>query len=108
MRDLWPTVHIMASQRNGTLYLGVTSDVINRVSEHKQGLIDGFTKRYGVHLLVFYERHPDMLAAIGREKQLKKWLRKDKIALIEKTNPGWRDLYWEMSGLIDPDAKSHD
>lgn len=89
-----PCVYILASQRNGTLYVGVTSDLVKRVWEHKNDAVDGFTKRYGVHDLVYYELHADMLAAIAREKQLKKWNRAWKIELIETGNPGWRDL-WE-------------
>jgi putative endonuclease len=95
-----PAVYILASKRNGTLYIGVTSNLISRVSEHKQNLLDGFTKRYSVHRLVYFELHDDMDAAIRREKQLKKWSRIKKIELIERSNPAWRDLYWEMSGLI--------
>jgi putative endonuclease len=98
-----PAVYILASKRNGTLYIGVTSNLISRVSEHKQNLLDGFTKRYSVHRLVYFELHDDMDAAIRREKQLKKWSRIKKIELIERNNPAWRDLYWEMSGLIDTD-----
>jgi putative endonuclease len=94
-----PAIYILASRRNGTLYIGVTSDLIARISEHKQDLIDGFTKRYGVHTLVHFETFDDMDAAIRREKQLKKWPRARKLALIEASNPEWRDLYWELSGL---------
>ncbi len=89
-----PTVYILASKRNGTLYIGVTSDLVKRVWEHKNQLVAGFTKQYQVHMLVYFEQHQDMLSAITREKQLKKWNRAWKIALIEKGNPGWRDL-WE-------------
>jgi putative endonuclease len=99
-----PTVYILASKRNGTLYIGVTSDLISRVSEHKQGLLDGFTKRYSVHRLVYYELHDDMNAAIRRENQLKKWGRVRKIELIEGKNPEWGDLYWKMSGLANADT----
>jgi putative endonuclease len=88
-----PCVYIMASRRNGTLYIGVTSDLVKRVYEHKYGLADGFTRKYGVHHLVFFELHADMLAAITREKQIKKWNRAWKVELIEKNNPGWNDLY---------------
>ena len=94
-----PAVYILASRRNGTLYVGVTSDLVGRISEHKQSLIDGFTKRYGVHTLVHFEIFDEMEAAIRREKQLKKWPRARKLALIEVANPTWRDLYWEASGL---------
>lgn len=88
-----PAVYILASQRNGTLYIGVTSDLIKRIWEHKQDLVEGFTQKYKVHQLVYFEQHQDMLAAITREKQLKKWNRAWKLALIEKTNPDWRDLW---------------
>ncbi len=98
-----PTVYILASKRNGTLYIGVTSDFIGRISTHKQDLIDGFTKRYGVHRLVHLENHQSMIEAIRREKQLKGWRRSWKIDLIEQGNPDWRDLYSELSGLTDPD-----
>lgn len=93
-----PCVYILASRRNGTLYVGVTSDLIARIWQHKNDAVEGFTKRYGVHQLVFYEVHGDMLAAIGREKQLKKWNRAWKIALIESRNPEWTDLWVEISG----------
>jgi putative endonuclease len=99
-----PAVYILASQRNGTLYTGVTSDFVSRISIHKQDLIEGFTKRYGVHMLVYIEFHVDMDQAIRREKQIKRWRRAWKIDLIEKGNPGWRDLYPEMSGLSEPVA----
>jgi putative endonuclease len=88
-----PCVYILASKRNGTLYTGVTSNLVNRVYEHKNGLADGFTKKYGVHHLVYFELHEDMLAAISREKQIKKWNRAWKRELIEKNNPAWKDLY---------------
>ncbi|WP_028314891.1 GIY-YIG nuclease family protein [Desulfatibacillum aliphaticivorans] len=86
-------VYIMASQRNGTLYIGVTSDLKKRVWEHKQGLAPGFTKQYSAKTLVYYEVHGSMHGAIKREKQLKKWNRAWKIELIEKQNPYWLDLY---------------
>jgi len=89
-----PAVYILASQRNGTLYIGVTSNLRERVWQDKQEMNDGFTKDYKVHTLVYYELHMDMLAAIGREKQLKKWNRTWKLRLIEEGNPTWRDL-WE-------------
>jgi putative endonuclease len=101
MDDKQPSVYILASKRNGTLYVGVTSDFVGRISEHKQDLIEGFTKRYGVHDLVYIEFHEDMDTAIKREKQIKRWRRAWKLALIEKDNPGWRDLYPELSGLSD-------
>ena len=91
-----PTVYILASQRNGTLYIGVTSDLVKRVWAHKEGLADGFTKDYHCHNLVWFEQHTEMNAAILREKQMKKWNRAWKIALIEKGNPTWRDLWPEI------------
>ena len=89
-----PVVYILARERNGTLYIGVTSDLQQRVWEHKNDLVEGFTKRYGVHRLVYYELHNDMVSAISREKQMKKWNRTWKLELIERQNPGWKDL-WE-------------
>jgi len=92
-----PAVYILASERNGTLYIGVTSNLQKRAWEHKNDLVEGFTKRYGVHRLVYYELHEEMVSAIRREKQMKKWNRAWKLELIERQNPGWRDL-WE--GII--------
>ncbi len=89
-----PAVYILASKPNGTLYIGVTSDLVKRVWEHKNDLVNGFTKEYGVHRLVYYELHDDMVSAITREKQLKKWNRAWKLELIEGENPRWNDL-WE-------------
>ena len=91
-----PCVYLLASQRNGTLYIGVTSDLIKRVWEHKQDSVEGFTKKYDVHDLVWYEQHEDMLAAIAREKTLKEWKRAWKLELIEKMNPEWKDLYEDL------------
>jgi putative endonuclease len=91
--DKQPAVYILSSKRNGTLYVGVTSDLIKRVWEHRYNLVEGFTKRYGVHQLVWYELHESMDSAIKREKRLKDWKRKWKLNLIEKTNPNWKDLY---------------
>ena len=88
-----PAVYILASKRNGTLYVGVSSDLAKRVWEHRSDVVEGFTSRYGVHRLVYYETHDDMEAAILREKQLKKWNRSWKIELIEKQNPDWQDLF---------------
>jgi putative endonuclease len=88
-----PAVYMLASGRNGTLYTGVTSDLIRRVWEHKHDVVDGFTKTYGVHRLVWYELHETMNAAIGREKAIKNWKRIWKIELIEQSNDEWRDLY---------------
>ncbi|KXB29740.1 GIY-YIG nuclease [Dechloromonas denitrificans] len=91
-----PAVYILASQRNGTLYIGVTSDLVKRIWEHKENLAEGFTKEYGCHTLVYFEQHAEMSAAILREKQMKKWNRAWKLALIEKENPTWRDLWPEI------------
>ena len=88
-----PAVYILASKRNGTLYVGVTSDLKKRVWEHKNDLVEGFTKRYGVHQLVYYELHGEIMSAIRREKQIKKWNRSWKLELIERQNPDWRDLW---------------
>lgn len=93
-----PTVYILASQRNGTLYIGVTSDLVKRVWEHKNDLVEGFTKKYHVHHLLYFEQHQDMVNAIAREKLLKKWNRAWKIDLIEKNNPQWRDLWPDIAG----------
>ena len=101
-----PAVYILATKRNGTLYVGVTSDFVSRISEHKQDLNDGFTKRYKIHRLVYIEMHDAMDAAIKREKQVKRWRRAWKIALIEKSNAEWRDLYPELSGLINPSVST--
>jgi putative endonuclease len=89
-------IYIMASEKNGTLYIGVTHDLIRRVYEHKNDLIKGFKKRYKVHKLVYYEMTDNSLTAIIREKSLKKWNRAWKIRLIEKQNPDWKDLYSEL------------
>ena len=88
-----PCVYILTSERNGTLYTGVTSDIARRVWAHKSDAIDGFSKRYAVHRLVYVEFHETMEAAITREKQIKKWRRKWKLELIERDNPQWRDLH---------------
>ncbi len=88
-----PCVYILASKRHGTLYVGVTSDLTGRVWEHKTDVIDGFTKRYQVHRLVYAEFHATMADAILREKRIKKWRRTWKIALIEDGNPAWQDIY---------------
>jgi putative endonuclease len=93
-----PAVYMLASRREGTLYIGVTSDLAKRVWEHKNELVDGFTKQYRVQRLVYYELHGDMLAAIEREKQMKKWNRRWKIEITEKNNPEWRDLWNEIAG----------
>ncbi|GAB4368880.1 MAG: GIY-YIG nuclease family protein [Kiloniellaceae bacterium] len=87
-------VYIMASQRNGTLYVGVTNDLVRRVYEHRSGAVAGFTKRHDVKILVFFEVHESIEAAIQREKLLKRWNRRWKLELLERDNPTWRDL-WE-------------
>jgi putative endonuclease len=91
MREYY--VYILASRRNGTLYIGVTNDLSRRVYEHREGTANGFTKRYGVKLLVYVETFPDIRDAIAREKTLKKWRRAWKLNLIEASNPQWQDLY---------------
>lgn len=94
--DRQPAVYVMASARNGTLYVGVTSNLPKRTWEHRNGAIPGFTTRYGCRYLVYVEVHADMTAAILREKQIKSGSRPGKIALIERDNPSWRDLYEEI------------
>ena len=89
-------VYILASRRNGTLYTGVTSDLAPRIQLHREGQIEGFTQKYGCKTLVWFEQHEQMHSAITREKQIKRWLRKWKLELIEKTNPTWRDLYPDL------------
>jgi putative endonuclease len=89
-------IYILASQPKGTLYIGVTSGLLRRVKEHKEDIIEGFTKRYRIHTLVYYEQTESIVSAIQREKQMKKWKRDWKIELIEKQNPGWKDLYNEL------------
>ena len=91
--DKQPAVYILASKRNGTLYIGVTSGLTKRIWEHKNNVVEGFTKRYGVHRLVWYELHETLKSAIQREKQIKEWKRKWKLELIEGVNPNWQDLY---------------
>jgi len=92
-----PAVYILASQKNGTLYIGVTSNLRQRVWQHRNDLVPGFTRQHGVHRLVFFELHATMESAIAREKQLKKWNRAWKLRLIEGANPQWRDLWPEIS-----------
>ena len=92
MRDYNFFVYLMASRRKGTLYCGVTNDLLRRVHEHREGQGEGFTAKYGVTQLVWFERHSDINEAILREKRIKTWNREWKIALIERENPGWRDL----------------
>ncbi len=86
-------VYILASKKDGVLYVGITNDLIRRIYEHRNDLVEGFTKKYFVHKLVYYESTPDVSSAITREKQIKKWYRKWKVELIEKENPLWNDLY---------------
>jgi putative endonuclease len=100
-----PAVYILASRRNGTLYAGVTSDLVGRVAEHKSHAIPGFTQRHRVDLLVWYEAHPTMESAIRREKAIKEWRREWKLQLIERGNPGWRDLYPTL--VSDDAAQEH-
>ena len=99
-------VYLLASQRNGTLYVGVTSDLVRRVYQHRQGAVDGFTKQYHVHDLVWFESTESIEAAISREKQIKNWKRQWKVDLIEKANPQWRDLYPAILGQESMDAGS--
>ena len=90
-------VYVLANQRNGTLYVGVTNELARRVQEHREGLLPGFTKRYGVKLLVYFEPHADINAAILREKRIKRWRRAWKLDLIEQQNPDWRDLWTDLT-----------
>ncbi len=92
-------VYILANKRNGTLYVGVTNDLLKRIEQHKNGVVEGFTKKYGIKNLVFFEETTDVNSAISREKQIKKWRRDWKIKLIEEKNPKWKDLYYK---LLDP------
>jgi putative endonuclease len=89
-------VYILASKRNGTIYVGFTSDLVRHIYEHKNDLVEGFTRKYGVHLLVYYETGSDYEGTLQREKQIKEWKRKWKIELIERDNPEWRDLYEDI------------
>jgi putative endonuclease len=94
--DKQPCVYILASKRNGTLYTGVTSNLLKRIWEHKNDLVDGFSSKYGVHTLVWYEMHETMASAIEREKAIKNWKRVWKMKTIEEMNPSWRDLYHDL------------
>ena len=94
--DRLPSVYILASKRNGTLYTGVTSNLLKRVWEHKNNLIEGYTSKYGVHTLVWYELHDTMESAIQREKAIKNWKRIWKLKAIEKLNSNWHDLYSDL------------
>jgi putative endonuclease len=89
-------VYILASKKNGTLYIGLTNNLLKRIYEHKNNIIEGFTKKYSVHNLVYYEKHNDINRTISREKQMKKWERQWKINLIQKSNPEWKDLYYDL------------
>ena len=89
-------IYILSSKKNGTLYIGVTGDLHKRITQHKESLIPGFTKKYGVHQLVYFEEYSEIRDAITREKQLKKWNRAWKIRLIEKMNPAWSDLFFDL------------
>jgi putative endonuclease len=95
-REMLPGVYILASAPYGTLYIGVTSNLVKRIWQHRNGLIEGFTKQYHVHRLVYYETTQEMYSAIAREKQLKKFSREKKIALIHQKNPLWDDLYPQL------------
>ena len=94
MKNYYP--YILASEKNGTLYIGITSNLIKRIQEHKTEIIKGFTQKYNVKKLVYYEKTEDVNSAIAREKALKKWKRDWKIQLIEKENPNWEDLYFKI------------
>jgi putative endonuclease len=89
-------VYLMASRKNGTLYVGMTDDLVRRVWEHREGQVEGFTKKYGVKLLVWFEEHPSRESAFEREQSIKRWKRAWKTALFRETNPGWYDLFPEL------------
>lgn len=95
MRRYW--VYMMASQKNGTLYIGVTNDLSRRAYQHRVKAVEGFTKRYGVSMLVWYEEYGDIHEAIAREKMMKRWERAWKVKLIEEMNPDWRDIYEDLN-----------
>lgn len=101
-----PCVYLLASDRNGTLYCGVTSDLVRRVWQHREHLVEGFTRRYGATRLVWYERHATMASAIVREKRIKRWNRAWKLGLIDAMNPSWRDLWPDIVGVM-PRAHVH-
>jgi len=90
-------VYVLASKRNGTLYIGVTNNLLERVNQHKNNLVDDFTKKYDVHNLVYYEAYENIDDAIAREKCMKKWKRKWKLELFESSNPNWEDLYYTLN-----------
>jgi putative endonuclease len=96
MKSFW--LYIVASRPRGTLYVGMTNDLVRRIHEHREGLVDSFTKEHGVKMLVYYEQHAIAMAAIQREKNIKHWSRKWKIDLIRSLNPDWRDLWEEIIG----------
>jgi putative endonuclease len=102
MREHNYYVYILAKKRNSTFYVGVTNNLIRRVYEHKEGLAAGFTKKYGIKLLVYYECHTDIREAIRREKLIKRWKRSFKMQAIERMNPDWDDLYYELTQQPDP------
>ena len=95
-------VYMLASKKNGTLYVGVTNNLIRRVYEHKNNIIKGFTSKYDVKILVWFESTPNIESAIQREKQIKRWHRKWKVELIEKENPNWNDLFESLNQELDP------
>jgi putative endonuclease len=101
-----PVVYILASERNGTLYIGVTSDLIQRIWQHREGVVEGFTQQYAVKTLVWYEQHETMDSAITREKTLKKWNRDWKLRLIEERNPDWNDLWFEITGQMQEQSQT--
>lgn len=94
-------VYMMTSEKNGTIYTGVSNNLLRRVAKHKRKEVKGFTEKYNVNILVWYEQTNDVRIAIEREKQIKKWKRKWKIRLIEKTNPEWKDLFFEIGGTVE-------
>ena len=97
MNEKQPCVYLLASKKNGTLYIGVTTNLVQRIYKHKNGLTEGFAGKYDVQRLVYYEGHGTMESAINREKQIKAWQRRWKIDLIEANNPEWRDLYEDLA-----------
>ena len=101
-------VYILASQRNGTIYVGSTSDLIQRIWQHKNNIVSGITAKYSVHELVQYEEHQNIIEMARREKRLKNWCREWKLNLIEGFNPSWRDLYEDISAQLDPADKPRD
>ena len=111
-RDFAPTVYLMASCRNGTLYIGVTSNLLQRIAQHREGTFGGFTTKHAIKMLVWFEQHATMEHAINREKRLKKWNRAWKLELIEKVNPAWRDLAedfgFEMLRQLDSRVRGND